>query len=363
MAEFRQNNAGLWVSKLPETSFNTAYTAGADYAKVATQNPIVLIPEMEKANDAGRAGNGHEFATYICNRYWLGSSLGLQDDVNFDVAGRLLLRGAGGTVTDSVASAGVAWKHAAPMLPIASGLQQPSFDVISELGGASFLLYGAVVERFRLSQDLANAPQFQCDIITSGKHKSPHAVTSLPATPNVTQCLKARSSVTWTDSGGARNFSSGSCALRSWFCEVVNNHQPTNDRCSGDTEQIPSVPGTTSGNGAAAYLSKLTHGDRVVTAQIVILLDSTLPEFVKMAENEVITDVTFSALGPDLAAGVPARLTMILPNARISSLQEVDSNGKAALAINLLALYDATALGNLETEVVNDIDGASPDYR
>src|SRR5262245_42957265 len=213
MATFIQKNSSLWISKLPETAYNTFYTAGVDYLKAASVNPVVLLPEMEKVTDAGQAGNGHEFATYICNRYWLPIALNLQDDANFELAGRLLLRALSGSVTDTVVSAAAAWKHACNMLPIGSGLQVKSMDWISELGGASFLFPGSVVERYRLGQEAAVAPTFQCDLISSGKHKSPHAVTALPTTATVTQCLKAKSEVKWTDAGGLQDFTTGACSL------------------------------------------------------------------------------------------------------------------------------------------------------
>jgi hypothetical protein len=81
-----------------------------------------------------------------------------------------------------------------------------------------------------------------------------------------------------------------------------------------------------------------------------------------MAENEILTDVTFSILGPELAPGFPARLTKIIPQAVIDSIEEVDSNGKSALQLNILPLYDAVSGGALKGQVVNGLDGASPEY-
>jgi hypothetical protein len=143
---------------------------------------------------------------------------------------------------------------------------------------------------------------------------------------------------------------------------VNNAHTPSDDRCSTDPEQIEDDPTVTAGPGVASYLSKLSRGDRVVTAQLVILMDSILPERKKYAQNSILTDVTFSVLGPELAPGFPAALTLIIPQARISNVDEVDSNGKAALQIDLLPIFDATSGGAIKGEVVNGLDGSSPDY-
>lgn len=479
MPEFRQRDAAIWVSKLPETTFNTFYTAGTDYLKARSQNAVVLIPEQEKSNDAGFAGNGHEFPTFQCNRYWLPMSLGLTDQVNFELAGRLALRALSGAVTDTTLSGGVAYKHACNMMPVSQGLFLKSMDVISELGGASFLFPGAVVESYRMEQNGADPPNFTANLINSGKHRSPHQVgvaqvetataagtisgtgnasvtitaanlpgspivlavpvvngdtaaqwadkvrifiaahallkefffvsgastsivlttkyivandatlnialangtctgitaaptsadttsssVTLPQNPTITQCLKPKVEAKWTDSGGTRDFTSPFCSLRSFFVEVINNHAPTDDRCAGDPEQKEADPLITTGAGVASYLARLSRGDRQVNAQIVALLDFPgIPDWVKMAQNEALTNVTFTAIGPELgSSGFFNKLSFIIPQARISSVQEVDSNGKAALTINLLALYDATSGGALQVEVHNGLDGASPDY-
>ncbi len=356
MAEYRQNDAAVWISKTPESSFNTPITAGASFLKATSANPIVLIPEMDKSSDVGKAGNGHEFPTYICNRRWTPVAVALEDDANFELFGRLGLRSVGGTITDSTLATG-AYKHSGVMLPVATGLQLPSSTVISELGGASFLFAGCVVERFRLSQEGANPVRVQVEMIGSGKHRKPHAVTSLPATPVIAQCLKAGANLSYTDSGGPKDLTSG-CKVRSWSVEIVNSHSPTDDHCVGDPEQDAGDYTASSGASSAAYNAKLTRGSRVVNAQIVILLDSTMPEWLQMAENEALTDITLGAKGSQLVAGPPAynaALNVVIPNGRFSAVKEQDSNGKASLVLSLTAIYNAGVNGACKVEVINDI--------
>lgn len=352
MAEFRQSEASLYVSKRRETTFNTPYTAGADFLQATSQNPIVLIPELEKTDDANRAGNSSEFPTAQCNQYWTPPAASFSDQANFDLFGRLALRGVGGAVTTTTVVASVAFKHAANMLAKSVGLQYPSSTLISELGGASFLFAGNVVERFRLSQEGVQPVVAQFDLIGSGKHRSPHAVTSLPTVPSFS-CLKPKSFLEYTDDVGLKQLAN-LCTVRSWFVEVVNSHAPADDRCIGDSTQNAGDFTASGGASDASYNSKLTRGNRIINAQIVILLDSTMPEWLKMASNTALTNVTFGARGAVLDGAGPTyeSLKVIIPNAKFASIQEQDSNGKAALVLNFKAFYDATAIG-AKVEVVN----------
>ena len=43
------------------------YSSAPDYIPVITKTAFYILPAMEKTDDAGRIGNGTEFATYICN--------------------------------------------------------------------------------------------------------------------------------------------------------------------------------------------------------------------------------------------------------------------------------------------------------
>jgi len=479
MPFFRQRDARFWVSKLPGV-FNAFEETGTNYLLDRIGSPFVLLPTQEKENDAGTAGNGHPYATFQCNRYWLPMSAQRDAQADFDLTGRYWLRALGGDVVDTVVSGGAAWKHAANQKPIAEGLDLDSFNVISELGGASSIHAGVVVDSFDMSQEAGAAiPRVRVGLLSSGKHRGPHAIGTkqvetataagtaggngnvdvtitavgfpgspltipvsilsgdtaavwagkvrtalaahaivkyffivggattaiiltkrhtapndttfnialangtpspsitpaatsadttagaftLPTTPSFVQCPLSKVEVKWTDPDGLRDFATASgCPLRSWSVGLNNNHAPADDRCSTDPQQIENDPTVTTGAGAASYLTKLSIGDPTVTAQIVILMDSIIPEFPKYAQNMVLTDVTFSILGPDLAPTFPAKITAIIPQARIAGLAEVESNGKAALQIDLLPIFDATSGGAIKGEVINGLDGASPDY-
>jgi hypothetical protein len=349
VADFLINDVALYVSKRPETTINTQYTAGADYLKALTAAPAFVLPQVEWVNDAGKPGNGHEFATYQCETYVTHPAITFTDDVNTDYAGRLLLRSLGGTVTSALLS-GTAYKHSNAMKPVASGRQLPTTDVISELGGASFLLAGMVVDRYRLSQTRADRPQFTVDLVGSGKFVRPHGVTSLPSTAAVIQCLDGNNTeVSWTDTDGVQNFHGATCSLRSSFIEVANSTR-LNDRCPGDAEMTITAGALTT---TPAYVGRMSRGNRVVTAQIVIKLDSTVPDWITYAVGDILTDVTFKYRGPIITGAHRYALHGIIPKARITSVDPGEDDGDATLAINILGFYDTVTLGALKAEVVN----------
>lgn len=352
MAEFRQKDSSLWISKRRETAYNTPYTTGADFIRATSTNPVVLLPEMEKTDDAGRTGNDSEFPTTQFNQHWLPIPASLTDRANFDLAGRLSLRGVGGAVNSTVVVASVAFKHVGNMLP-KTNLFQPSSSLISELGGASFLVPGAVVDRMRMSQDGANPVQVQFDLISSGKHRQPHGVTTLPAPP-IFNFLNLKPFLQYND-GTLRDLAA-SCRFRSWFIEINYGHSPQEERCAGDPQQIAGDYTVAAGPSAASYITKITRGDRSISAEIVILLDSTTPEWVQMAANTPLTNLVFGARGKQLDAAGPTdeSLKWIVPRATFSAVKNVDSNGKAALTLSFKTIHDTVAQG-VQVEVVNDV--------
>lgn len=350
MASYLFNDAALYVSKRPEGTYNENDTAGTDFLKAPTDQAAIVLPNVEMVTNAGKPGNGHEFATYHCVTYTAHPAVTITDDVNFELAGRLLLRSLGGTVTATQQGATAAYKHTCPMLPVASGRQLPSMNVITELGGVTFRLPGHVVSSFTLSQNRADRPRFSCELIGSGKFTTPHGVTSLPASATITSCLDGNSSqVQWTDAGGTEDFTSGACRLRSWSVGV-NNNLVLNDRCPGDSENSVTYASITE---TPAYVRQILRGSRTVTAQIVITLDSSIPEWSQHVVGEVVTDVIFRARGPVIASSYRYTLGYTIPKAVIRAITPGEENGDAILTIDLEPEYDATSGGAMTGECTN----------
>jgi hypothetical protein len=465
MPDFLLENVALWLSKQPEPVLNNGFTLATDFLKALTVQPAYILPQVQFVNDAGKPGNGHEFPTRQCPTYIGHPAISFTDDINVDYAGRLLMRALGGVVTDAQQGGTAAWKHSNSMLDALVSRQLPSTSMISQLGGASFRLDGMVVDRYRLSQNRADPPQYAVDLVGSGKFVNPQpvgiaqvetataagtigtagnatvivtaagmpgsprtlsvavaaadapatwaqkvrdaltadqivskffvvsgattsivltariiaandttmnisldngtctgitpALTSanttagsftLPATANILTCLDGNNSVvTWTDQFGLQTFTGTSCTIRSWFIEVANNSK-LNDRCPGDPT-IAITDGSLTTN--PAYVGKMRHGARVVTAQIVILLDSIIPDWLTFATNDVLTDVTFKAQGAIIASTFRFALNMIMPKARITSIETGENDCDAVLTINLTGFYDSVSNSALKAEVVN----------
>lgn len=331
------NDVALYLSKEKEATFNTASSTGSDYLKVATNNPAYILPNYEITTDAGKPGNGHEFPTYQCITYVTHPAISITDQMNPFIGGRLALRALGGTITSTVAS-GIAYKHTNKLLPVASGRQLPGTSATMLLGGASFKFAGMVVDRFRLSQTGAEVPQYQADLVGTGKFTSPHALTGLPASTTDLTCLDGNQSVvTWTSSDGAETLTNtANFNLRSWFVELANNTK-LNDRQAGDSELSLTYQGVTE---TPAYVSRLRRGSRVITAAVQIALDATLAEWERYTVGEELTDVTFKAQGAVIAGGVRYSIVFIIPSARIASVETGTDDDIATLTLNLQAFWD-----------------------
>lgn len=352
MASYLTRDARVYLDKIRESSYNTPQTTGTNYERLVTTNQVVTIPNQEFRTDQGRAGS--EFASAICNTYWEPPAISVAGEGDFAGMGRLALRAVGGTITDTTVVTAAAFKHSAPMLSSSSSLQLPSFNMISviESSGASYLYTGCVVDRMRLSKEAGQLAQISFDILGSGKHRGPHAVSSLPSAPSFA-CLRPYGFVSYNN-GGAIDLSS-SCRVRSWNLELNNNHSPANNRCDGDSTQNADDYTASGGASDAAYLSKLEHGDRTVTASVVLELDGTFDEHNDMAEKVTLTNFTLGYRGAVLDAGGPTyeSLKCIFASAAFQTSRFTDVNGKACVELTLLPLTSDTSV--MTVEVVNAI--------
>ncbi len=356
MTTYLQRAAKLYIGKTVEGSYNASNTTGSNYLRAVNDTPLVTIPVQEFRTDQGRAGS--EFASAVCKTYWEPSGINVAADADFDLAARLWLRAAGGTITNTTVVSLLAGKHTCPMLPESSGLQLPSFNAISVMEGSgySFRYAGMVVGQATMSQEGVNAIKTSFSLVGSGKHWSPHGVTSLPSAPSFT-CLRPFAYLSY-DNGDPVDLGAG-CTVRDWTVSLDNALNPQGDRCTGDSTQDAGDPTASGGASDAAYNGKLHHRDRSVTAQITIEADAA-DEWDDMVEGVTLTDVTFGARGADLdPGGTPDTtyeyLKIIIPTAKITRLVNVASDGKFAIQMDLLPITSGTSV--LTVDVVNSTIG------
>ncbi len=347
MPEFLFEDVELALSKQAEIALNTNFTAIADFQRVLVSQPVVPIPTPEKSSDAGRVGNGHEFITpgRLCNTYWQQPSVAIEDDLDFDMSGKLFRRALGSVVTPATIGAFIAKSF--KLLPKASGLQLPSSDLIARLGGADFLHAGMVVQQYRMFQAGNDRPKYAATLQGTGKflNPSPAGVLSVltyvcPSGNNVL--------IQWTDSGGVRNLTGSGCNISAWSVDVSTELR--DKRCAGD----PTLSAPACATSGAAYRRTLTRRKRTVTGQITYKLDSGLPEWTQMVCNELITDVMFR-VGAN-AAGLAATDIMqeaVFPKAYLSAIEIVDDDGDVAQQITITPTWDATTETAISGRLIN----------
>lgn len=346
MAEFLSQDILMGLSKLPEAAYNTLFTTAADYETLTTQTPQVLIPQMEKSNNANRVGLGSEFPTLFCNKYWIPPEIPIQDVVDTYNGGRLALRAVGGLVTSS--ASGTGFLHTAAMLPPAAGRQLPSSDLLAALGGAKYIYSGLVVDRFRLSQQRADDVQYEATLVGSGNWQ---ALAFTPNAPAAIPCSRGNSvEIKYTRNATVVNVTQSSCRVRSWFVEL-NNNLKRNDRCAGDPYRVSETDPCD-----AAFVRKLLRGARTAAAQIVLTLDETLAEVQDVYCNQQVTNLTFTVFGNVIGAG-PTRhaLEIVIPVAQMSAVTPADDDGDATIQLDFAPMRDPITGGAMRVNVINDL--------
>lgn len=351
---YRISDTLLYLSKTRESSLNTQETTGSNFIKVVSLQPQYVLPQGEFVNDANRPGAGHEFATSQCPTYISHPRITINDDVNTEGAGRLLLRALGGSVTAAQQGGSAAYKHSCVMIDSTSTRQLPSTTGISKLGtDASYLLAGMVVDSWSMSQNRADRPQFSCELVGTGKFVTPHGVTSLPSSVTTLTCLDGNNTqITWTDTVGSQSLHGSGCALRSWNVSI-NNNLKLNDRCPGDS----TVTVTDSGSSLSksfAYAGKLYIGEaRAYQAQITMTQESDVANWLTMMTDDTLTDFTISARGAIIASTYRHTVSVIFPKARITAIETGNDDGDATYTMTITAFYDSSTSTACKAEVTN----------
>lgn len=338
----RLRDSQSWISKTLESSYNTPEATGTNYSFIPTQNPFFALPTAEKLSDAARIGrNG---PSHLCSTYWTHPEIGIQDDVETDVPGRLFRRALGGSVTDTLVATGV-YDHEFAMLNPQVGVDLPSFSLATLLGAASFLFAGCRVDTFRVSQEGANRAQYEALVLGSGKHTKPHGLTSLPglAAP---PCMDGhRTEVSYVNPSAATVNLHTLGTLVNWNVEV-NNALRRNKRRIGD-------PILVAGNGSAAHVRSMPLGqDRQVN--IGLKLDFVdLTEWQNSVENADCTNLKFTIKGPLIDATYRHEFEIIVPKFAFEVVTPDEDEGDAAQSINVIPFQDSVSAGMITGRIRN----------
>lgn len=339
----RIDTSRSWVSKTLEASFNTPEATGSNYSEIPTQEPYFTLPKLEKVSDANRVGV--DAPTHLCSTYWGHGELSLKDDVETDVPARLFRRALGGSVTDTVVSAGAVWDHTFAILPRATSDVLPSFSLASILGAASFLLSGCMIDRFKVSQKNSERVQHETDIVTGGKFTNPHGLTSLPSLAE-TACMDGfRTAIQYTDSDGSTIVDLATLGrVIEWMVEHKNNIR-RNKRRIGDPIQTVST-------GAGAYVRSMPRGKYETAIQMTVdFVD--LSDWTKSVKNEVLTNLKFKVVGPIITGVYRHEFEIIVPKFGFDSPDTADDEGDASTPINIIPFADPVSGGTITGRIRN----------
>jgi hypothetical protein len=336
MAKYRRKNVKLFGSKLPETTFQTPPATAADYEAFVTQEPVIIIPTVDKTTDAGNAGTGTPFPTHACNDYWRPAAVALSTQLEyFGFFSRLWLRLFGGAVVTAAEGAG--YRHEAKLQSDAEGSQLPSTTLIHQLGPLDIILPGLTPDQGSIQMQRGSRPVLGVNLINTGKHNRPNGVADLVnySAPGV--CAGGGNITLKYTNASAAVVDLGAAGCRFVDFNVgVQQQLNADDRCPGDPE-------LTVDSATASYRRNVPRTDPIIPVSFGILIDSTVPEYLIHARNEQVTDLIVGIKGPVIGGAVRYEVGIRIPKANFLEPVEVDSNGDAAMRMTVLPLYDATS--------------------
>jgi len=157
MAESLTRDIRYGVSKAVETSYNTPYTAAADFWG-AFGTGAFTVPNVGKITDAGKVGNQSEASNTVRNDYWEPTGLEIADELNTEIAAYLARRAFGGTSVNAALTASQSYSHAVPMATSGSK-QLPPSTIVSLEENYDLILPGCVVNQFSITQEKTASPE------------------------------------------------------------------------------------------------------------------------------------------------------------------------------------------------------------
>jgi hypothetical protein len=351
MANYRVRNALLWGSELPESAYNTPYSAAADFEALSSKEAFFLLPTIEKVSDAGNVGTGSHFPTHLCNDYWTQPGINLLTDVEFfGFFSKLWLRAFGGTV--AVAASGDGFKHTAPLLT-GDNTVLPASDLIALLGTDSPLFAGMVVSQATMAMQRGQRYQ----MVGSGKHTTPHGVSgSLPTFAPPSVCGSNRINVKYTNASSVVvDLGASGCQFVD-FSVSLNNQLAINDRCPGD-------PSLTQNGGTANHFSRVPRQDQTLDILMTFLKNETNAEYLQHLAGTNITALTIAIQGPEITPGGAATLYetgIEVPKAHFGQITPAENQGNAALQMGITVVFDPAAAYIARAFAVN---GVATDFR
>jgi hypothetical protein len=356
MAEYLVRDLKLGLSTTPESSYNSIKVLGSQFLGFEMTGTGLLVPDVEKFDDTGKIGAGHEFPTEQRSGYVLPATMSISDELNTDIAAILARRALGGTDLSSptVVEADVAWGHDFSMKDNTVSRQLPSSSLVYSLGGADFVWGGCVVDKFGIAQTRSGNPTFTADLIASGINKRIRDISpsfgTVPAPVKQNYMYGAETALQFTDEGGTPLYVVTSDQRLKAVNIQLDNAHITDDRRPGD----PRVLATDMHKGW--YVNRMLHGDRKVTADFTVTHDDTMREYFNAVNDSVITGFIYTAKGYYIGASTTHQyqFQITVPKCYFRT-PKLQANGPDAEMNISIFPVEGSSFGLITVQVQNDV--------
>jgi hypothetical protein len=286
----------IFYSNVAQTDVHTPRTLTAEFKGALVNQMMPPLPKVGKIKN-DMVGGATENARKSRNNYWLPMDFPLVQQLNTESSGDWAKRAFGGTVTDTVVSAGAVWDHTVPLQTKAQG-RVPFLTTLGFLlAGYDFLLADCAFNSVDISFGGDGVPQASFGVRNTGhsftrlRDLDPALVPPSPPTYNVVHPVGVN--VTFNDGvsrnlGGLGRLVGGRCGID----QAVNvKPRPTYDalRVAGDRR-----------SGAIAKI--IERGKRNFAPSAKVILDADLAEWVTARDLTDCTNITFFFGGDPIGA-------------------------------------------------------------
>lgn len=354
MPDYNTQDIIASISTTVEASYNALVETSANHRGIRTRGRGFPVPDQEKSDDRGTIGNQSELPTTQRSGFIIPPTMEITETISTDLTLLYARRLLGGADAVSVVEAAVAHQHLIGMLGnyTAAGRQLPSSSMAYVIGGAEFLYGGCVMDSMRIDATGVTDPTFALGIVASGLYKRVSSIDPALVIPKPTAqdyMLGAKSRLLFND-GTARELTVSPQRLLSFTFNYGNAHD-TAKRRVGDPQLDPL------NDNLGWYVNRMTHGDRLPTAEMQVALDQNMSEWSAAHNNTVITDFKWRAQGSFIGASVLNRHTFEVwfDKCFFRSTRGVDANGDAALNIGIMPVEPNGTFGDTKIRVVNGI--------
>ncbi|HLL74809.1 MAG TPA: hypothetical protein VK421_06050 [Pyrinomonadaceae bacterium] len=338
------------ISEDRQTDLATYSRDDADFLGARMDNAPFPVPTPEYIDDSDQIGAGDEdrAGTELRLHRWPPFRIPVSGKANTQMAARLLLRGAGGTVTNAVVSAGAVWDASAGMQKKSEGTTPVATTMVSEDGGRRFLWPSMLVNSFGLIFSGGDPVRFESELINLGGFVPLGDIVggfTMPEAEEYEYMHPAGCRVTFND-GVPRDYAATGRLIsgRAYFTNNID---------------VPTLPGDTpfaDNDYATGTISKYANrGPRGFEAGIQIYGDDTdFDELSYILNRTPLANLTYLFRGDKITATHYHELEVVAPLVQLRTIGRGNFNGFATLNLDFFVKPDPVTGRRFLFRVRND---------